>query len=406
MQHRLFVVVLALGAVLLAQGSAAGLAPHEPGILLGPFELHVGAGLENIYETNVFREAAAAVGDLAIVARPSLVLVLDRERIDIHSELVYRDTRYLGLEDPISELQNDRTWLWQGNWRQELGAGLGIDLHGEFEKTSDPILGELSLDDSIADGRARVPRRRGVGGLELAQNLGTGLIRTTLAYEFIRDAYEDATFVPFDRDTHELLGEFELQIFPTLLLFTRLGYTHFIRPVDATAGLAASGDVVQLVAGMTGTFSPLYRLDLRLGVQSNIYESVRNTVRPVANAQFTYLPTARLRLRLGLSYESLAGVISDELLVLRGMMELEQDLGRAWRLSAGATVWQTRYLPEVQSLGRTDVNRRFGTRLAYAPPGFSLLELAARYDYLFRTSNLGVFDFQSHRAALELRLTY
>lgn len=378
--------------------SAADLTPLEGGLLLGPFVAHVELDSRASYETNVFRSSTTQVADLASQIKPILEVMLTRERTDFSLLGSFQDLRYYGLESPQSQAQSDQAWHGGGQLRQAIGSASQFELQGEFNRTSLPLLGELTLATS------RIKRNSSAVGGRWTQEASTGTFKLALGYRYDRDIYQNP-FAHFDRQRHEPKLESELRIFPTLSLLADLGYMRTSRPSTGIYFLSNNQDTFTLRAGIRGSPSPTYTFEAFAGPKYRLAEGSDGKLRGAVVGSFLFSPSELTELRLLYQYESIEGITSDELVINRGTASALRRLGGPWAISGGFEAWQTRFLPRAQSR-RRDIDWKALGRLEFEPQGATYLKLAAQYNYLGRSSNQPGQNFHGHATLLALLLRY
>lgn len=378
--------------------AAADLTPLAGGLLLGPFVAHVELDSQVIYDTNVFHSTTTEVADLASQIKPLLEFALTRERTDLSLLGSFQDLRYYGLQSSLSKAQSDQSWHGSGKLRQTIGSASQIEFDGEFNRTSLPLLGDLTLSTS------RIRRSSSAVGSRWTQEASTGTIKWVVGYRYDRDVYS-AAFAYFDRQRHEPKLESELRIFPTLALLADLAYLRTSRPNTGIYYLASDQDTFTLRAGIRGSPSPVYTFEVFLGPKYRFAEGSNGKLRGVVIGSFLFSPSELTDLRLLYQYESIEGVTSDELAINRGKVSLLRRLGNAWAASTGLEAWRTQFLPFAQSR-RRDIDWKTLARLEFDPQEATYIKLALEYNYLGRSSNEYGQDFHGHATLLALLLRY
>ena len=398
LQGASLVIYLVLVWMLPARAWGGDLTPMSGGLILGPVVAHVGLDTRAAYDSNVFRSETTVVADLVSSLKPILEFEMLKERSTLVLSSYFQDLRYYGLENVASKKQSDQAWQASSLYEQQMFSGTTFGLHGEYVRTSIPLLADLTLSTD------RIRRTTGSGGIVLGQQSGSGTLDLTLGYDYTQDVYA-AGYSFFDRQQHTTMLGGEIRLFSTLAVLAEARYLRQHRPTVAGLALSRQQDTARLRAGIKGSPNPIYTVEVYVGAIYRHSSIQGGSVRPNVAVSFLYEPSELLDLRLLYQYDSIEGVVSDELSNNKGLVSADRRLGESWSIGIKAEAWNSRFLPKAQ-VDRSDIGWRTTGRVEFEPEYSEFLQLGSEYAYSGRQSSTARSDFQGHVVTIFLALRY
>jgi hypothetical protein len=331
--NRRLALIIGLGALLGARVAAAqevsigyqGLpykstGEHNTGINLGEGVLmHVGAGAEAGYDSNVFygsTSAATPVTGSGIIRSTGFVEITNGTRMGLsptglsfgaRAGLTYR--RYTSTENGIDRYAN----AFMPSAGLSLGTAQGhwsFGLTDAFVRLEDPPYG--------AAGAGPIARDSNVVAAQVAWSPGGGRITGTLRYNNVVDIFENGSTYEYANNlTNLLLLDVSWRWLPKTAIFVQFsqGWVTYLNSSADTAGTGKHDSYpLHAVLGMRGLITPKTTVVAALGYANALYSSGASTGgflgSTYVDLQATITPTMLSRVTVGYHQDFQNSVIS------------------------------------------------------------------------------------------------
>lgn len=376
--------------------------------------LHVGAGVEGGYDSNVFySESGTEVGspllriglfgDMSNATRTGAV---GKVMFDVRAGLVYR--RY--QSDNVN-VQNFNAWMPTAGLGLSTGGGqFSFALADTFVRIEDPPY-------TVSFG-APITRYNNQASVEGRWSPGGGRITTTLRYTNMVDIFQD-TYQYASTDTNILMLDGAWRWLPKTAVFLTAsqGYVFYLNNAQATAANKSSSYPLTLTTGMRGLLTEKTSAILALGYTNGFYSNGASTGgfwgSTFAELSFTLRPTALSRIVAGYRHDFQNQVISSfsynetayasYVQQIAGRLALDLSGRYVHRDYGGAFVDMTPTQPSSQA-GRVDNFVQGGASLDYFVRNWIYGGVA--YAVLSNSSNIASVEYLKQQVFVRLGITY
>ena len=271
--------------------------------------LHVGAGAEAGYDTNVFysETSASPVGSqiyrasfFADLSNASRTGAMARLTFDARAGVTYR--RYQSADPKLDSYRN--AWMPTGGLALSSGSGqFGFGLADTYARIEDP---------PYASGQAAIVRNNNQASIEGRWSPGGGRLTTTLRYTNMIDVFETEELKEANSDTNLLMLDGAWKWLPKTAIIANVqqGYIFYFQD----SSTKSNSFPLRVTAGLRGLLTEKTSAILSLGYVNGFYSNGATTNgflgSTYAELAFTVRPTALSRAVLGYRHDFTNSVIS------------------------------------------------------------------------------------------------
>jgi hypothetical protein len=378
--------------------------------------LHVGAGAEAGYDTNVFYTNTAPIGSGLIRVMPFADLsnasrtgpVSHQLSFDFRVGLQYRHY----LSDDPSVKAYDNAWLPNAGLSVGVGGGqVGFGLADTFARIEDPPYGTTVGGVTTAAGPP-ITRYNNQFSVEGRWSPGGGRLSATLRYTNMVDVFQ-GTYEYANSDTNYLMLDGAWKWLPKTAIFANVqqGYVFYLNDTLATANGKVSSYPLRATVGLRGLLTSRTSAVLSLGYTNGFYSSGPSTSgfagNTFAELAVTVRPTDLSRVVAGYRHDFVNAVISSfsnndsvyasYLQQIAGRLAL--DLSGRWTHED----FGGNFVDPAQ-LGRVDNLFQVGASLDYFVRNWTYLGVA--YSLLADNSNISTLSYVKQQMFVRLGITY
>jgi hypothetical protein len=348
--------------------------------------LHVGAGAEAGYDTNVFYQDTGAVGS-GILRVTSFAQLTNSNRtgqapaglvFGAGAGLTYR--RYLSDNADIAQYRDAFMPTAQLSLGHSSGQ-TGFAFIDSFVRQEDP---------PYIPGQHPISRDSNTASVEGRLSPGGGRISATLRYTNTLDYLEGPDLNFASSLSHQLMLDASWKWLPKTALFFQAtqGYVTYLEPQPATGAAKSSSFPLRVVAGLRGLITPRMSALLALGYVNGFYSSGPSPSgflgETYAQAQLTLTPTLLSRFVVGFKHDFVNSIVGNFYYQESIYASYVQQLGGRFAIDLSASYalkqFQGYFVPGTGIEPRTDNTITAGATLdyfvrswAYAGIGYSVL---------------------------------
>jgi len=395
--------------------------------------MHVGAGAEGGYDSNVFYQntntigsglvRVTAFGELTNATRTGMVP--SGLSFDARAGLQYR--RYMGTDTALDNYRNAFMPSAGLSLGTSASATVGLAFSDNFLRMEDP---------PYNPGQAQIIRDNNQAAADVRWAPGGGRINVDFRYTNMVDIFEVNTYSYADSLTQELMLDGAWKWLPKTAIFAqaRQGYISYLNNPPTMVGGAAppkySSFPLHLVAGLRGLVTEKLAALVALGYTNSFYSCTFNAVTTTncvstsgvlgstyANLELTYRPTVLARVVLGYRHDNQNSVISTFYYTETVYASYVQQVGGRAALDLSGRYENRNYQgylnPTNNTTPATRVDNFFmvGATLdyflrdwAYAGIGYALV--ANQSDYTLNAGPNGSVNYVKNQVFARLGVTY
>ena len=372
--------------------------------------LHVGAGAETGYDTNVFYTNVAPIaspilrtslfGDLSNSTRTG---VASRVAFNARAGLVYR--RYLSDNPAVQNFSS--AWMPTAGLALSLGGGqIGFGLADTFARIEDPPYNPgMLFPITRYNNQASVEGRWAPGG---------GRLTATLRYTNMIDVFEDL-YSYASTDGNYLMADAAWKWLPKTAIFlnAQQGFIFYLNEAQATANNKESSFPLVVTVGLRGLLTEKTAATLALGYTNGFYAGNFSTGgiwgSTYADLSVTLRPSMLSRIVAGYRHDFQNAVVSSfsynetvyasYVQQIAGRVALDVSARYAHRNYGGQFVD-----PVQMATGRTDEFVQAGATLDYFVRNW--VYFGVGYSLLSNSSNIPSVEYLKQQMFVRLGLTY
>jgi hypothetical protein len=372
--------------------------------------LHVGAGAEAGYDSNVFYSNTDPIsspmirtslfGELTNATRMGPV---SRLTFDVRAGVVYR--RYQSDNQFVQNFSN--AWMPTAGLALSFGGGqVGFGIADTFARLEDPPYNVTTL--------APITRYNNQASVEGRWAPGGGRLATMLRYTNMIDVFQgEYSFASTDGNYLMLDGSWKWLPKTAVFLNAQQGYIFYLYDAEATANNKQKSYPLQVTTGLRGLLTERTSVTVALGYTNGFYAGNFSTSgfwgSTYADLSFTLRPTMLSRIVAGFRHGFSNAVISsfsynDTIYAsyvqqIAGRLALDLSGRYSHRNYGGAFVDMAQ-----MQLGRTDDFIQVGATLDYFVRNWIFLGLG--YSVLSNSSNISSVEYLKQQMFVRLGLTY
>ena len=371
--------------------------------------LHVGAGAEAGYDTNVFYSESGAeigsplirvglFGDMSNATRTGAV---GRLMFDARAGVMYR--RYQSDNMALDNFKN--AWLpTAGLALSTSGGQFGFGLADTFVRLEDP---PYSLSTTVP-----ITRYNNQASVEGRWSPGGGRINATLRYTNMVDIFQDAyEYASTDGNYLMLDGAWKWLPKTAIFLNAQQGYIFYLNDAQANANSKTSSFPLVVTTGLRGLLTEKTSAIVALGYTNGFYSNGESTSgfwgSTFAEASFTLRPTALSRIVAGYRHDFTNQVISSFSYNETAYLSYVQQIAGRLALDISGRYVHRSYGGEFVDLnqqGRADNFVQAGASLDYFARNWMYAGVA--YSVLSNGSNKPGLDYLKQQMFVRLGITY
>jgi hypothetical protein len=372
--------------------------------------LHVGAGAEAGYDTNVFYSSVAPIasplirtsvfGDLSNATRTGAA---GRISFDARAGVVYR--RYQSDDPSVDNFKN--AWMPTAGLALSTGGGqFGFGIADTFARIEDPPYNASQL--------VPITRYNNQASLEGRWAPGGGRITATLRYTNMVDIFQN-DYSYASTDTNYLFLDAAWKWLPKTAIFANVqqGYIFYLNEAEATAAHKESSFPLLVTAGLRGLLTERTSATLALGYTNGFYSGVSSTGgvwgSTFADLSVALRPTVLSRIVAGYRHEFQNAVVStfsyNENVYLSYVQQLAGRLALDLSARYSHRNFQGQFVDMAQQLiGRQDNFVQVGGTLDYFVRNW--VYLGVGYSLMSNGSNIPSVEYVKQQMFVRLGLTY
>jgi len=371
--------------------------------------LHVGAGAEAGYDSNVFYgESGTEVGSPLIrigmfgdMSNATRTGAAGRLLFDLRAGVTYR--RYQSDNANVQNFSN--AWLPTAGLALSTGGGqFGFGLADTFARLEDPPYAESSpVPITRYNNQASVEGRWSPGGGRI-----TATLRYTNMVDIFQDAYEYAS-----TDTNLLMLDGAWRWLPKTAIFlnAQQGYILYLNEAQATANNKTSSFPLMVTAGLRGLLTEKTSAVLALGYTNGFYSGGASTSgfwgSSFAELSFTLRPTALSRIVAGYRHDFQNQVVSSFSYNETAYASYVQQIAGRLALDLSGRYVHRNYGGQFVDMSQTGRNDNFvqgGASLDYFARNWIYVGVA--YSLMSNSSNLATVEYLKQQMFVRLGITY
>jgi len=371
--------------------------------------LHVGAGAEAGYDSNVFygesgTEVASPMirvslfGDMSNASRTGQV---GRLLFDVRAGVTYR--RYQSDNTDVQRFSN--AWLPTAGLALSTGGGqLGFGLADSFARLEDPpYAGSIPVPITRYNNQASVEGRWSPGGGRI-----TATLRYTNMVDIFQDAYEYAS-----TDGNYLLLDGAWRWLPKTAIFlsAQQGYIFYLNDAQATANNKTSSFPLVVTTGLRGLLTEKTSAILALGYSNGFYSGGLSTGgfwgSTYAELSFTLRPTALSRVVAGYRHDLQNQVVASFSYNETAYVSYVQQIAGRLALDLSGRYVHRNYggaFVDMNQQNRVDDFIQGGASLDYFARNWIYAGVA--YSVMSNNSNIATVEYLKQQMFVRLGLTY
>jgi hypothetical protein len=373
--------------------------------------LHIGAGVESGYDTNVFYQETNPIGSpilrstfFADIGNATRTGATGRTSFNLRAGMTYR--RYQSDNPDVQKFSN--AWMPTAGLAVATGSGqFGFGLADTFARIEDPpyagIMGIPSAPITRYNNQASVEGRWSPGG---------GRLTTTLRYTNMVDVYTNG-YEFANADTSLLLLDAAWKWLPKTAIFAsaRQGYVFYFDSGATGPTAKPSSFPLLATAGLRGLLTEKTAAVLALGYTNGFYSTGPSTSgflgSTFAELSFTIMPTMLSRIVLGARHDFVNAVVSSFSYNDSVYASYVQQIAGRLALDLSGRYMHKQYggvFVDPAQVGRTDDFVQLGASLDYFLRNW--VYAGAAYALLLNSSNFTANDYAKHQVFVRLGLTY
>jgi hypothetical protein len=370
--------------------------------------MHVGAGAEAGYDSNVFYDDTGVISSPLI--RAALFAQLTnatrtgaaaRNSFDLRAGLGYR---HYQSDDPFVKDFSD-AWLPTAGLAFATGGGqFGFGLADAFARLEDaPYAGGSRQAIIRYNNQASIEGRWSPGGGRLA-----GMLRYTNMVDVFQGDYSFAT-----SDANYLMLDAAWKWLPKTAIFlnAQQGLIFYLNDAEATANRKSTSLPLLLTTGIRGLLTEKTSVVLALGYFNGFYSNGGSTGGFLGSSyldlSFTFRPTMLSRIVLGGRHDTTNAVVSSFTSNETAYLSYVQQIAGRLALDLSGRYSHKKYggaFADQGMAGRTDDYVTAGASLDYFVRNWVYAGVA--YSMLLNSSNIATVEYVKHQMFVRLGITY
>jgi len=373
--------------------------------------LHVGAGAEAGYDTNVFysesgTETASPLirtsvfGDLGNATRTGAA---GRVQFNLRAGVTYR--RYQSDDANVQRFSN--AWMPTAGLALSTGGGqFGFGLADTFARLEDPPYAE--------SGPVPITRYNNQASVEGRWAPGGGRLTATLRYTNMLDIFsEDSGYQYANADSNYLMLDTAWKWLPKTAIFVtaQQGYIFYLNNALADMNGKASSYPLLVVAGLRGLLTERTSATLALGYTNGFYSGGFSTGgfwgSTYADLSFTLRPTMLSRIVAGYRHDFTNAVVASFSYNESVYASYVQQIASRLALDISGRYAHRNYsgqFVDMSQVGRTDDFIQAGATLDYFIRNW--IYFGVGYSVLNNSSNVTAVEYLKQQMFVRLGLTY
>jgi hypothetical protein len=368
--------------------------------------LHVGAGAEAGYDTNVFYQETGAIS--SPILRSSLFADIGNATrtgstgqlaFGLRAGVTYR--RYQGDDPALEPFRN--AWMPTAGLTLSYGAGqVGFGFADTFARMEDPPYGISRIPVTRYNNQASIEGRWSPGGGRLA-----GVLRYTNMIDVFEGTYRYAT-----SDTNLLMLDAAWKWLPKTAIFVNAqqGYVFYLEDA-ATLNNKSSSFPLTLSTGLRGLLSEKTAVVLALGYANGFYSNGASTGgflgSSYAELSLTYRPTLLSRIIAGFKHDFSNAIIASFSYNETAYLSYVQQIAGRFALDLSGRYQHRTYggsFVDPMQVGRVDDFVLVGATFDYFMRNWVYAGLG--YSAVFNDSNLPDLNYVKQQVFVRLGITY
>jgi len=372
--------------------------------------LHVGAGAEAGYDSNVFYSESGTeigsplirvglFGDLSNATRTGAA---GRLMFDARAGVMYR--RYQSDNAALNDFKN--AWLPTAGLAMSTGGGqFGFGLADTFVRLEDP---PYSISTTTP-----ITRYNNQASVEGRWSPGGGRISATLRYTNMVDIFQDNVYEYASTDGNYLMLDGAWKWLPKTAIFlnAQQGYIFYLNDAQANANNKTSSFPLVVTTGLRGLLTEKTSAILAIGYTNGFYSGPTSTGgflgSSFAELSFTLRPTALSRIVAGYRHDFQNQVISSFSYNETAYLSYVQQIAGRLALDLSGRYVHRNYggqFVDVNQQNRNDDFIQAGASLDYFARNWIYVGVA--YSVMSNSSNIMTVEYLKQQMFVRLGITY